>query len=96
MVINTTQYWCGNRFGKGLIATGRTSYPLTDEMADMTLQVLGEVGMRFGDLAENISILSQAFSAGSRTSVLSPANRLSSSGQWEWLPVHAVSHVIRE
>ena len=54
MVINTTQQWCGNRFGKGLIRPGGTNNHLTDEMADMILQVLGEVEMRFSDLADRI------------------------------------------
>lgn len=47
MVINTTQYWCGNRFGKGLVRPGGSNYPLTDETADEILKVLGEVEGRY-------------------------------------------------
>ena len=31
MTINTTQAWCGNRFGKGLIRPLGTDHPLTAE-----------------------------------------------------------------
>jgi len=47
MVINTTQYWCGNRFGKGLVRPGGSNYPLTDKTADEILTVLGEVVRRY-------------------------------------------------
>ena len=39
MTINTTQAWCGNRFGKGLVRPGGTDHPLdagTDEPAATT------------------------------------------------------------
>jgi Ni,Fe-hydrogenase III large subunit/NADH:ubiquinone oxidoreductase subunit C len=50
MVINTTQLWCGNRFGKGLIRPGGSNYPLTDEVADAILKVLSETEKRFGEI----------------------------------------------
>jgi len=52
MVINTTQFWCGNRFGKGLIRPGGTNYPLTEEIANEILMVLEEVDRRFGNVAD--------------------------------------------
>lgn len=52
MVINTTQFWCGNRFGKGLIRPGGTNYPLTEEVAGEILRVLEEVDSRFGNVAD--------------------------------------------
>ncbi len=51
MVINTTQFWCGNRFGKGLVRPGGSNYPLTDETADEILKVLGEVERRYENIA---------------------------------------------
>ena len=50
LVINTTQLWCGNRFGKGLIRPGGSNYPLTDEVADAILKVLDETERRFGEI----------------------------------------------
>lgn len=54
MVINTTQNWCGNRFGKGLVRPGGSNYPLTDDIAGMIMRVLGEVEKRFSDVADRI------------------------------------------
>ena len=50
MIINTTQLWCGNRFGKGLIRPGGSNYPLTDEVADAILKVLDDTEKRFGEI----------------------------------------------
>jgi Ni,Fe-hydrogenase III large subunit len=36
-IINTTQLWCGNRFGKGLIRPGGTHYRLSDTQVDSML-----------------------------------------------------------
>jgi Ni,Fe-hydrogenase III large subunit len=52
MVINTTQYWCGNRFGKGMIRPGGTNYPLTEEIAAEILSVIVEVDRRFGNVVD--------------------------------------------
>jgi Ni,Fe-hydrogenase III large subunit len=54
LVINTTQYWCGNRFGKGMVRPGGTNYPLTEEIAGEIIRVLEEVDRRFGDVVECI------------------------------------------
>jgi Ni,Fe-hydrogenase III large subunit len=54
MVINTTQLWCGNRFGKGLIRPGGSNYPLDSETADEIISVLREVGRRFLNVTECI------------------------------------------
>jgi Ni,Fe-hydrogenase III large subunit len=47
IVINTTQLWCGNRFGKGLIRSGGTHYPLTPQMSKTILANLKEVEERY-------------------------------------------------
>ncbi|MBP1666905.1 MAG: hypothetical protein H6Q23_1765 [Bacteroidetes bacterium] len=50
LVINTTQLWCGNRFGKGLIRPGGSNYPLTDEVASAILKVLDETERRYTEI----------------------------------------------
>lgn len=57
MVINTTQYWCGNRFGKGMIRPGGTNFPMTEDIAGEILRVLDEVDRRFGNVADCVYIL---------------------------------------
>ncbi len=54
MVINTTQSWCGNRFGKGLIRPGGSNYPLTGEMADEILGNLADVERRYINVTDCI------------------------------------------
>jgi Ni,Fe-hydrogenase III large subunit len=57
MVINTTQYWCGNRFGKGMIRPGGTNFPMTEVIAGEILRVLDEVDRRFSNVADCVYIL---------------------------------------
>jgi Ni,Fe-hydrogenase III large subunit len=54
MVINTTQFWCGNRFGKGLVRPGGSNYPLTEDIAREILKVIGEVERRYGNVTDCI------------------------------------------
>jgi Ni,Fe-hydrogenase III large subunit len=54
IVINTTQLWCGNRFGKGLIRPGGTNYPSTENFLIEMLQNLDEVEKRFVDITDLI------------------------------------------
>ena len=51
-VINYTQTWCGNRFGKGLNRVGGTHYPFTDELADKLVKLLDNFEKRFDPMAE--------------------------------------------
>jgi Ni,Fe-hydrogenase III large subunit len=53
-IINSTQNWCGNRFGKGLVRPGGTRYPMTSEIAESILKVLEDTGSRFADMADVI------------------------------------------
>ena len=53
-IINTTQRWCGNRFGKGLVRPGGTNYPMTDDVAEEILRVLDDSGKRFSNIADRI------------------------------------------
>jgi len=54
LVINATQSWCGNRFGKGLIRPGGSNYPMTDETAEEILGMLAEVERRFTNVTDCI------------------------------------------
>ncbi|MFZ2340422.1 MAG: NADH-quinone oxidoreductase subunit C [Bacteroidales bacterium] len=53
-IINTTQLWCGNRFGKGLVRPGGTNYKMTSEVTDRILIVLKDVGERFATISDRI------------------------------------------
>ncbi len=57
MVINTTQYWCGNRFGKGLIRPGGTNFPVTELIAGEILTVLEEVDRRYSNVVDCVYTL---------------------------------------
>lgn len=56
-VINTTQQWCGNRFGKGLIRTGGSNYPLTTNDVEAILSLLNDTGKRFAEICDRIFTL---------------------------------------
>lgn len=60
MVINTTQLWCGNRFGKGMIRPGGSHYPLTPELAGKILSNLSEVEGRYFQITDRIFSLPSA------------------------------------
>lgn len=53
-IINTTQLWCGNRFGKGLVRPGGTHYPLTAPVVESMLRTLKDTGQRYTDITDNI------------------------------------------
>ncbi len=53
-IINTTQFWCGNRFGKGLVRPGGSNYPMKDQIADKILRVLDDVGERYSEITDRI------------------------------------------
>jgi Ni,Fe-hydrogenase III large subunit len=54
IIINTTQLWCGNRFGKGLIRVGGSNYPLTNEIIAQVLKNLKEVEERYIQVTSRI------------------------------------------
>lgn len=53
-VINTTQFWCGNRFGKGLVRPAGTHYPATAEVIAAIRNVLDDSIKRYVDMADVI------------------------------------------
>lgn len=61
-IINTTQLWCGNRFGKGLIRPGGTNYPLNETVTDHIEKVLEDTGKRFIKLTDLIYSLPSVLS----------------------------------
>ena len=54
MTINTTQAWCGNRFGKGLIRPCGTNKPLTKEKIEMILANIEQIGRRYAEVSDDI------------------------------------------
>jgi len=54
IVINTTQYWCGNRFGKGFIRPGGTRYPMSEREVAEILNNLENVKHRFEEMAAHL------------------------------------------
>ncbi len=53
-IINTTQNWCGNRFGKGLIRPGGSNYPMNENITVQILKTLDETGRKFSEIADCI------------------------------------------
>ena len=54
MTINTTQAWCGNRFGKGLIRPLGTNKPLTPEKIDTIRRNVAEIRRRYAEVRQDI------------------------------------------
>jgi len=53
-VINTTQTWCGNRFGKGLIRPGGSNYPMNGRIASVISSAVADTGKRFKEVTDLI------------------------------------------
>jgi Ni,Fe-hydrogenase III large subunit len=62
IVINTTQLWCGNRFGRGLIRPGGTNYPLTGDLKKIIVKNLEEVEERYRQITSNMFTMSSVLS----------------------------------
>ena len=54
MTINTTQAWCGNRFGKGLIRPHGTDHPLTAAKTAMIRRNVAEIARRYDEVRRDI------------------------------------------
>jgi Ni,Fe-hydrogenase III large subunit len=59
-VINYSQRWCGNRFGKGVIRTGGSHYPLNDELISELIKLLDNFEPRFMTMATRLFNLPSA------------------------------------
>lgn len=55
-VINTTQQWCGNRFGKGLIRPFGSNHPITGELTKIITENLTDVKRRYAEVRDNIKV----------------------------------------
>ncbi len=54
MTINTTQAWCGNRFGKGVIRPAGSNFPLTEAKRKMILNNVKDIARRYDEVKEDI------------------------------------------
>lgn len=54
LTINTTQAWCGNRFGKGMIRPLGTNKPLTEAKRKMILDNVAEISRRYEEVRNDI------------------------------------------
>jgi Ni,Fe-hydrogenase III large subunit len=54
VTINTTQFWCGNRFGKGLIRPAGTRYPLTADVRDEVVKNMNKVKREYVQFTERL------------------------------------------
>jgi Ni,Fe-hydrogenase III large subunit len=61
-IINTTQLWCGNRFGKGLVRPGGSNYPLSNDVAEEMLRILDDTDRRFREITDCIYSLPSVLS----------------------------------
>ena len=60
-IINFMQAWCGNRFGKGLIRTGGSHYPLTTELLDKLEIILKDFEKRFNSISDKTFNLTSVY-----------------------------------
>ena len=51
-IINFTQLWCGNRFGKSLVRIGGTYFPFTEELKTELLEVLVKFETQFEEMVD--------------------------------------------
>lgn len=54
MTINTTQAWCGNRFGKGVVRPHGTNHPLSPEKARMICENVREIARRYDEVRHDL------------------------------------------
>ncbi len=54
MTINTTQAWCGNRFGKGLIRPHGTNFPLDAATSGMIRHNVKKIARRYNEVRQDI------------------------------------------
>ena len=54
VTINTTQAWCGNRFGKSLIRPFGSNFPLTEAKIETIRKNIADVRRRYNEVREDI------------------------------------------
>lgn len=53
-IINYFQWWCGNRFSKGLVRTGYSPYPFTPELRERLLKVLEDFESKYTEMSDTM------------------------------------------
>lgn len=53
-IINFFQWWCGNRFSKGMIRVGYNPYPLTRELRERLLKTLADFEVKYVEMADEM------------------------------------------
>ena len=53
-VINYLQWWCGNRFSKGLIRTGYNPYPFSIELKERLIKMLEDFEMKYIEMSNSM------------------------------------------
>lgn len=51
-IINFTQFWCGNRFGKSLVRIGGTHFPFTEDLKTELLHILLKYETQFEEMVD--------------------------------------------
>lgn len=54
VIINTSQAWCGNRFGKNMIRPAGTNFPLTEKKIKTIVDNVSDVRRRYIEVVEDI------------------------------------------
>ncbi len=54
VTINTTQAWCGNRFGKGIVRPYGSDYPLTEAKIELIRKNMEDVRRRYNEVRNDI------------------------------------------
>ncbi len=62
LVINALLRWCGNRFGKGLVRTFGSRYPLSGPVAEDLCTMVREVKRRYGEICRDMMNTSSVLS----------------------------------
>jgi Ni,Fe-hydrogenase III large subunit/NADH:ubiquinone oxidoreductase subunit C len=50
-IINYTQFWCGNRFGKGFLRTGGTNYPINEKLINKLQFLFDDFTTKFNEIS---------------------------------------------
>ncbi|TAH20750.1 MAG: NADH dehydrogenase subunit [Cytophagales bacterium] len=50
-IINYTQLWCGNRFGKGFLRTGGTNYPINEKLISKLQFLFDDFTTKFNEIS---------------------------------------------
>jgi Ni,Fe-hydrogenase III large subunit/NADH:ubiquinone oxidoreductase subunit C len=75
-IINSTQLWCGNRFGKGLVRPGGSNYQLSEQVAESILKTITESGQRYHEMTEAIYSMPSVLIRFDEIGVVTPSQAL--------------------